>query len=163
MRRARHCARLRRRDAFGGVGRHLRGRTRELTVLPRLNGRLSATDSVVLRATLLATETDSRSEGSFGGARADGSPVTGGSRETGDIHRQLMQLRADWTRRLSAARLETRASVERSGERIGRERLDEPRAWLGLPGTMAQLQVLAVAPREGDTSLSQSSRVAPPA
>ncbi|MBU6271843.1 MAG: TonB-dependent receptor [Betaproteobacteria bacterium] len=103
---------------------HLRGRTRELTVLPRLNGRLSATDSVVLRATLLAAETDSRSEGSLAGARADGSPVAGGSRETGDIHRQLMQLRADWTRRLSSARLETRASVERSGERIGRERLE---------------------------------------
>lgn len=135
---------------------HLRGRTRELTVLPRLNGRLSATDSVVLRATLLAAETDSRSEGSLGGARADGSPVAGGSREAGDIHRQLMQLRADWTRRLSAARLETRASVERSGERIARERLE----WLDTQTTSGAGNRSTLASEFGDRRSEQAAQAA---
>lgn len=100
----------------------LRGLTRELTVMPRLNGRLSARDTVILRGTLLASETASRLDSTLAGQAAGGTPLAGGTRETGEFHRQMMQVRGDWTRRLEASRLELRLSGERSGERQNRAR-----------------------------------------
>ena len=100
----------------------LRGRTREVTVMPRINGRLSARDSVVLRATLLASETDSRLDSQFAGQQASGAPLSGGTRETGEFHRQMTQLRGDWTRRFQSSRMEFRLSGDTSGERQQRDR-----------------------------------------
>jgi outer membrane receptor for ferrienterochelin and colicin len=101
----------------------LRGRTRELTVMPRLDGRLSASDTVILRATLLAMSTDAHTDGSGTVTPAIGSAWAQSSRETGQTHRQMAQVRADWTHRMANARLEARASADRAAETIERERL----------------------------------------
>jgi outer membrane receptor for ferrienterochelin and colicins len=101
----------------------LRGRTRELTVMPRLDGRLSARDTVILRGTLLAMATDARIDGAGTVMPAAGAPWSQSSLEIGETHRQMAQLRADWTRRLTGARLEARVSADRTGESIERQRL----------------------------------------
>lgn len=117
----------RRVDATDGSSRAdldlLRGRTRELTVMPRLDGRLSARDTVILRGTLLAMATDARIEGAGTVTPAVGSVWPQSALETGETHRQMTQLRADWTRRLQEARLEARVSADRTGETIERQRL----------------------------------------
>jgi outer membrane receptor protein involved in Fe transport len=117
----------RRVDAADGSSRSdldlLRGRTRELTVMPRLDGRLSARDTVILRGTLLAMATDARIDGAGSVMPATGAPWAQSSLEIGETHRQMAQLRADWTRRMASARLEARVSADRAGESIERQRL----------------------------------------
>ena len=120
----------------GGTDR-LRGRTRELVLMPRINGRLSSTDSVVLRATLVAAANDNRLDSAIAGLRADGVPFAQRSLEVGDSHRQMAQLRADWTHRFATSRLDARLSAERSGERIGRDRAVELASGEPLPAASA--------------------------
>jgi outer membrane receptor for ferrienterochelin and colicins len=114
-------------DAADGSGRSdldlLRGRTRELTLMPRVDGRLSTRDTVILRATLLAMTTDARIDGAGSVIPALGPAWNQRSLEIGETHRQMAQLRADWTHRLTKARLEARVSADRAGESIERQRL----------------------------------------
>ncbi len=100
----------------------LRGRTRELVAMPRLNGRLSARDTVILRGMLLGSESDSRLDGASGGQTGTGEPISGTTLESAQSRRHLIQLRGDWTRRLASSRLEVRLSGDTATEQHERER-----------------------------------------
>ncbi|MBP8310009.1 MAG: TonB-dependent receptor [Burkholderiaceae bacterium] len=100
----------------------LRGRTRELVAMPRLNGRLSARDTVILRGTLLGSEFDSRLDSAYSGQTGAGAPMSGATRESAESRRHLIQLRGDWTRRLASSRLEVRLSGDTATEQHERER-----------------------------------------
>nr|HPU53729.1 TonB-dependent receptor [Burkholderiaceae bacterium] len=100
----------------------LRGRTREMVVMPRLNGRLSARDTVIVRGMLLGSRTDSRLDSAYAGETAGGTPLSGGTHESAESRRHMVQLRGDWTRRLASSRLEVRLSGDTATEQHERER-----------------------------------------
>ena len=96
-----------------------RYRRREVSVVPRVSGRIGAADQLALRGTLIRTD--------FGGDyRADGVTSPAGaaftSSERQDQDREYVQGAADWTRRFQRSKLETsiggssaRESVDRQG------------------------------------------------
>lgn len=102
-------------DAYRTVSEErLRGRTREVIAMPRLNGRLSARDTVILRGMLLGSESDSRLDSAYSGLTGAGVPISGATlRSRPKSRRHLIQLRGDWTRRLATSRLEVRLSATR--------------------------------------------------
>ncbi len=101
----------------------LRGKTREVVLMPRLNGRLSARDSVIVRATLLGSESESGLNSTLAGQAGDGSALSGATREAAESRRHLVQVRGDWTRRLESSRLEVRLSGDTAAEDHQRDRL----------------------------------------
>jgi outer membrane receptor for ferrienterochelin and colicins len=110
-------------DAFRTASEErLRGRTREVIAMPRLNGRLSARDTVILRGMLLGSESDSRLDSAYSGQTGAGVPISGTTLESAESRRHLIQLRGDWTRRLASSRLEVRLSGDTATEQHERER-----------------------------------------
>ncbi len=93
----------------------------ELSLIPRLNGRLSSTDQIMLRATLNHSRL-------YGDVASNGSAVdiphgTYGTSFNEILARQrnYTQLGADWTHRFSESKLETSVSASSAADSVNRD------------------------------------------
>ena len=106
-----------------------RYRRNELSIVPRLSGRLGPADQLALRATL----SQSRFSGESGSAgrlvAADGSVTPLASLETQDQERRFLQFGADWTHRFAGSKLETTLAGSQARESV--DRLGTPLAAAG--------------------------------
>jgi outer membrane receptor for ferrienterochelin and colicins len=97
-----------------------RYRRRDVSIVPRLTGKLGAADQVALRATM----TKATFGGQFGGPGTTTSPggaVTGfSSNEFHTYDREYLQAGGDWTHRFAGSKLETAMSMSRARETIDR-------------------------------------------
>ncbi len=96
-----------------------RNRREEWTLLPRLNGRLSAKDQVALRGTLTTSALDGR----YTNQALVGTGVTSPNYtndERTDQGKQYRQGAMDWTRRLEGSKLESSFSANRLAEDVTR-------------------------------------------
>lgn len=90
-------------------------RRAEWTLLPRLQGRLSAADQIHLRGTLTSTEFDGRHR-----SRRAGPGFTAVRDEDSLTRRHHGMAAIDWTHRFEASKLETTWSGARTTERVDR-------------------------------------------
>lgn len=142
-------------DAYRTVSdERLRGHTQETSLMPRINARLSARDTVILRATLLGAQSASRLLADSAGLSAAGTVLGGQVAEIGDSDRSLHQLRADWTHRFDRSRMEARLSGERTRETIGRDRLSN-----SVSGGVPTLTETLFADRRRERSLQASVKL----
>jgi hypothetical protein len=98
-----------------------RNRGRELFLMPRINGRLSAADQIILRPMFQVGHSAGAQQTVASGVDALGARSYGAT-DTYTSDRFMARLRGDWTRRLEDSRLEVRASGQTAGEDSARQR-----------------------------------------
>jgi outer membrane receptor for ferrienterochelin and colicin len=96
-----------------------RFRRSDLSLVPRLNGRLGASDQLALRATLSRSRFAGRYESQGTGADASG-PYVAGVSEAHHYKRHYYQGGADWTHRFANSKLETTLSASHAGDNVDR-------------------------------------------
>jgi outer membrane receptor protein involved in Fe transport len=97
-----------------------RNRSNEFMLMPRITGRLSARDQVILRAQLVGND----QSGQFT-TRGSGSAAAGATSsdlfQGSTSNRQYINLRGDWNHRLSVGRVESRLSYGNNLENFNRD------------------------------------------
>lgn len=97
-----------------------RNRSNEFMLMPRITGRLTAVDQIILRAQLIGND----QSGQFT-TRGSGSAAAGATSsdlfQGSTSQRQYLNLRGDWNRRLSFGRLESRLSFGQNQENFNRD------------------------------------------
>jgi len=97
------------------ASRYRRG---DWTLLPRLNGRLSSTDQLALRATISTSRNAGEVDGSGFGTSTGRYALT--SHEDQERVRDFVQAGADWTHRFKGAKMESSLIANRAVENIDR-------------------------------------------
>jgi outer membrane receptor for ferrienterochelin and colicin len=96
-----------------------RYRRSDFSLVPRLNGRLSATDQLALRATLTRGSFSGRYDSQGTGVDAGGA-YSALTAESYGYERRYLQAGADWTHRFADSKLETTLSGSQSRDEINR-------------------------------------------
>lgn len=96
-----------------------RYRRSDFSLVPRLNGRLSATDQLALRATLTRGSFSGRYDSQGTGVDAGGA-YSALTAESYGYERRYLQAGADWTHRFADSKLETTLSGSQSRDEVNR-------------------------------------------
>lgn len=96
-----------------------RYRRTDLTLLPRLQGRLGASDQLALRGTLSRARFAGHYDSQGDGAGASG-PYQIDTTEAHRYRRQYVQGAADWTHRFARSKLETTLALSRAADTVDR-------------------------------------------
>ena len=97
-----------------------RYRRQELSLVPRLSGRLGPSDQLALRATFSNNQIDGQHDTTGTVTPAGGAPVPFATDEVHSYDRSYAQGAADWTHRFGGSKLETTLSASKARERIER-------------------------------------------
>ncbi len=96
-----------------------RYRRSDLTLLPRLNGWIGASDQLALRANLSRAHFSGRYDSDGNGIDSNG-PYQTHTSEAHTYERHYLQAAADWTHRFERSKLETTLSVSRAKDTVDR-------------------------------------------
>lgn len=103
-----------------------RYRRHELSLVPRLSGRLGPADQLALRGTFSNNQIDGQHDTTGAVTPAGAAPVPFATAEVHSYDRSYAQGAADWTHRFGGSKLETtlsassaRESIERNGSNVG--------------------------------------------
>jgi outer membrane receptor for ferrienterochelin and colicins len=103
-------------NSSGSSHEKWRARGTDWTITPRLNGRLSDTDQLTLRAVLSTTNRGGVGSSSSTGSNTSNASFNVSTEQPYIYKRDFSQLAIDWTHRFKSNRLETTLSVERGAE-----------------------------------------------
>ncbi len=107
-----------------------RQHTKEIMLFPRANFRISAKDQLALNFFVNAGRTNNWADSESVGQRT-GNQFTSTSSEYNEAKRSLGRVSATWNHRFESTRLETRATIEKGGEKNDRKATSST---IGLPG-----------------------------
>jgi len=95
-----------------------RYRRTDLTLVPRLSGKLGAADQLALRATVNRAEFHGRADSQGTGSGAAAYDLQSG--EAHDYQRNYLQAGGDWTHRFATSKLETTLNTSRATDTVSR-------------------------------------------